>query len=455
MFSRSTKIKVLLVVDVIFFFIEIFAGYAVGSLALVADSFHMLNDVLSLIVALYAIKLTTSRADQQYSYGWHRAEIVAALVNGVFLVALCLSIFLEAIERFFNTSEVKNPKLVVIVGSWGLLSNFLGLILFHEHVHSSGEAHKPKPTILSRNKKRSIGGASSPETENVIGHVSGDESHRQATMCGHPVATRASLMQAAQNIGYGAVSSARSLSRPGRKDDLIDIDDGQDSKNYQQYTRAKRSNQEARDVHASQDHAHSHRNGSMNMHALILHVIGDALGNVGVITTGLVIWLSTWQYKHYFDPMISLVITCIIFSSALPLVRSASFILLQAVPSTISLKDIREDIQEVDGVLSVHELHIWQLSETKIVASVHVRVSPRREYMHVTQDVRRILHEHGVHSCTVQPELIIAQGALVGGKLITEQDERCLVPCPPDQSCDVDHACCPPHKQLSPPLIDV
>lgn len=64
--------------------------------------------------------------------------------------------------------------------------------------------------------------------------------------------------------------------------------------------------------------SHSHA-GSMNMRALVLHVLGDALGNVGVIATGLIIWLSSWSFKYYCDPIISLVITVIIFSSALPL----------------------------------------------------------------------------------------------------------------------------------------
>ena len=69
-------------------------------------------------------------------------------------------------------------------------------------------------------------------------------------------------------------------------------------------------------------HGHS---GSMNMRALVLHVLGDALGNVGVIASGLIIWLTTWQYKYYSDPVISLVITIIIFSSALPLGETAVF----------------------------------------------------------------------------------------------------------------------------------
>lgn len=66
-------------------------------------------------------------------------------------------------------------------------------------------------------------------------------------------------------------------------------------------------------------HNHDHGHGSMNMQAILLHVLGDALGNVGVIATGLIIWQTTWSFKYYFDPVISLVITAIIFSSAMPL----------------------------------------------------------------------------------------------------------------------------------------
>jgi solute carrier family 30 (zinc transporter), member 1 len=75
-------------------------------------------------------------------------------------------------------------------------------------------------------------------------------------------------------------------------------------------------------LHDEEGHSHKHGNhaqGSMNMRALVLHVVGDALGNVGVILTGLIIWQSSWQYKYYCDPVISLIITVIIFSNSLPL----------------------------------------------------------------------------------------------------------------------------------------
>lgn len=52
----------------------------------------------------------------------------------------------------------------------------------------------------------------------------------------------------------------------------------------------------------------------------------------------------------------------------------------------------------------MHELHVWQLSESKIVASVHVMASRNHDFMPVAADIRKTLHHHGIHSSTIQPE---------------------------------------------------
>lgn len=83
-------------------------------------------------------------------------------------------------------------------------------------------------------------------------------------------------------------------------------------------------------------------------------MLGDALGNIGVIATGLFIWLTKFWWRFYFDPVISFLITCIIFSSALPLVRSASVILLQGTPAAIPLDQVRAAILRVPNVEDVH-----------------------------------------------------------------------------------------------------
>src|SRR5208282_1762944 len=69
---------------------------------------------MSLIVALYAIKLAARQTTSpKYSYGWQRAEILGALINGVFLLALCLSIFLEAVQRFFEPQRASQSHSIL------------------------------------------------------------------------------------------------------------------------------------------------------------------------------------------------------------------------------------------------------------------------------------------------------------------------------------------------------
>jgi zinc transporter 1 len=87
-------------------------------------------------------------------------------------------------------------------------------------------------------------------------------------------------------------------------------------------------------------------------------------------------------------------------------VRSTSFILLQGVPSTVSLEEVRSSILAVPGVISLHELHVWQLSESKIVASVHVLAERQSDFMDIASDIRKVLHHLGIHSSTIQPEYI-------------------------------------------------
>ena len=65
------------------------------------------------------------------TFGWVRAEVLGALINSVFLVALCFSIFVEAIKRMIEPEGINDPMLVLIVGVVGLVVNVIGMMLFH------------------------------------------------------------------------------------------------------------------------------------------------------------------------------------------------------------------------------------------------------------------------------------------------------------------------------------
>lgn len=85
---------------------------------------------LSLILHCIQIAKWPSKKN---TFGWARAEVLGALVNAVFLIALCFTIFVEALQRMFHDEHIHDPDLMLIVGSIGLVINLVGLLLFHGH----------------------------------------------------------------------------------------------------------------------------------------------------------------------------------------------------------------------------------------------------------------------------------------------------------------------------------
>ena len=68
------------------------------------------------------------------------------------------------------------------------------------------------------------------------------------------------------------------------------------------------------------------------------------------------------------------------------------------------MQEVEDAVRDVDGVQEVHELHIWQLSESKVIASLHVYATHGSDFMKVAAEIRRRLHDRGIHSVTIQPE---------------------------------------------------
>ena len=483
---------------------------------------------------------------------------MGALVNGVFLIALCLSIFLEAIQRFVQPKEVSHPQIVLIVGCCGLASNILGLLLFHEHGHGHGHSHSHghghDNRITSTTQDDGLNAAESGQyvrkaskvkgymqasqddgeddvsadqeygsdrpnpkndtitippyaniidrSENAIksskrqkreasvskGHHSQPKSRPYSTIEDihvHPASLRNDIISAARfeetdsdtDSDTGPEQPSGDSPQPSPKADSPLM--GHGSSNFSKSSKRRKSSLANKPWH--NDHAHEkpdlgrsghHNHGDLNMRGVFLHVLGDALGNVGVILSALVIWLTSFSWRFYADPLISLIITLIILASAIPLCKAASRILLQAVPAGIDVNDIKADIEQLPGVLSAHHLHVWQLSDTKLVASIHVQLvfdfkgEGSARYMQLAREVRKCLHGYGIHSSTIQPEFCLDEthdhttaagddnslhaGSSSGRRTISKQaskanslrEDACLLEC--EAECGLAQQCCAP-----------
>ena len=249
---------------------EVVGGLLTGSLALLADAGHMLSDNLSLGIALLAGRPATP----EKSFGYKRAEILAALANGVTLVAISIWIFVEAYSRLREPPE--------ILGGWMLAIAAIGLL-----VNAAGAL------ILSR-----------------------------------------------------AASE------------------------------------------------------SLNVQGALRHVVADALGSVGVMVAALVVILTGWRYA---DPLVSVAIGALILASSWSLLRESTNILLEATPRGIDAEEVGRRMAGAEGVVEVHDLHIWTITSGFPALSAHVLVGQsedchaRRRYL---EDL--VAREYGISHTTLQ-----------------------------------------------------
>lgn len=440
-------------------------------------------------------------------------------MNGVFLVALCLSIFLEAIQRFVEPQEVSHPKLVLIVGSFGLASNIIGLFLFHDHGHGGhshghddhsaaeeGHSHGvdahdhavadengnvadvlPQnrlafPSTLTQAPTKSSEVTFSPQADRRRSSVSGKKAKRHNRSHSRNYSTLDEIYIHPSSFRNSIIESSRTHDNDEADDEDDDTaQDGEPTEQSPLLAQSKshgshsHSHGPAKDNHKDHNHkqpqevqsggGHGHSHADLNMRGVFLHVMGDALGNIGVIGTALFIWKTDFSWRFYADPAVSLLITVIILLSALPLCKAASRILLQAVPEHLSIDDIKEDITDLDGIVSCHHLHVWQLSDTKLIASLHVQVDfdfkdeGSARYMDLAKQIRECLHEYGIHSSTIQPEFCLntthdhsAVGSDESGHedagsssknpSVKDGPDACLLECP--DSCGNAKQCCDP-----------
>ena len=121
---------------------EVIGGYWTGSLALLSDAAHVFMDVFALILSFVALRLSSRPADDTHTYGYHRLEVLAALINGLTLVYISFEIFHESWLRWQSPQPVKSLELMIIA-TIGLVANlFVAFVLGgHNHSHDKNDGH--------------------------------------------------------------------------------------------------------------------------------------------------------------------------------------------------------------------------------------------------------------------------------------------------------------------------
>jgi cobalt-zinc-cadmium efflux system protein len=274
--SASRHLPLALVLTLGFAAIEAVAGWWSGSLALLGDAGHMVTDALALGLAAMAARIARRPVSARHSFGLPRAEALAALVNGLFMLALVAMLLWQSVLRLAAPREIAGET-VTLVALGGLALNIAVAWLL-----TRGEA-------------------------------------------------------------------------------------------------------------------------DLNTRGALLHVLGDLLGSLAALASGLVIQFTGWMP---IDPLLTMLICGLILASTLSLLRRSTHTLLEGVPDGLSLPEVGHAMAAVEGVRSVHDLHIWSLDSRHPSLSAHLVLSEPARWPAVLDAERRLLADRfGIAHVTLQPEL--------------------------------------------------
>ena len=260
---------------------EVIGGILSGSLALLADAGHMITDAMAIALALFALWIGDRVEDAARTYGFRRAEVIAALVNALSLWLIVAWIFFEAYHRFRGIEEIHvEGPLMLIVGTLGLIVNIIAAWILH------------------RNSEHSL-----------------------------------------------------------------------------------------------------------NVEGAFWHVMGDLMGSVGVVISGIVIITTGWML---IDPILSVLIGALILWSSWGLTKKVLVVLLEGVPQHVDVEKLCGEIEDLPHVTLVHDVHVWTIASGYESMTAHVLVDPDLEKEETDALLRSIRHiareDHGIHHLTVQIE---------------------------------------------------
>lgn len=247
-----------------FMIVEAVAGFYTGSLALLSDAGHMLTDVFAVSLAFFAIWFKEKPPTPTKTFGFYRAEILAAFFNSLLLFAISAGILIEAYKRLLTPHEVKSVEMT-IVAVVGLLINLTSAYVLFKY-----------------------------------------------------------------------------------------------------------------------------QSGNLNIKGALYHVISDALGSVGAIVAGIIMITTKWYYA---DSLISILVSILIIRGAWVLFKESSHILLEGTSKGIDLDLVKTCICSKENVISVHDLHVWTLTQGFEALSAHVVVQDMDNSENILSDLKKELSE--------------------------------------------------------------
>jgi len=326
-----------------FMIAELVGGYLAHSLAIMTDAAHLLSDMAGFAISIVAISLAKKEATMQYSFGFHRAEILGALASIMLIWALTAVLVFESIQRLMKPEELKvEGRLMFIISSLGILVNGAMMCVLGGHGHSHGGAEHAE-------------GEDGEEQENINVeaawvHVVGD------------LVQGIGVMIAAALIWWGPGMHLCEEHDPdcGGWTVVVTEDNGI-VPTITNYTH----------------HGHP--------------TVEWSGQDKDTFKSGINWYLA--------DPVCTLLFSCLVMFTTVGIVKTSINVLMARAPPEINMEALNKQLRSIPGAKDVHDLHCWQISQGKNAMSCHIQIESLDEYSRVFDAAKAITTQKGLHGC--------------------------------------------------------
>ncbi|XP_073522765.1 proton-coupled zinc antiporter SLC30A2 [Phyllobates terribilis] len=291
------KLYVASVVCLLFMIGEVIGGYIAHSLAIMTDAAHLLTDFASMMISLFALWMSSRPATKTMNFGWHRAEILGALLSVLSIWVVTGVLVYLAVQRIISGDyEIEGEAMLITSGCAVAVNILMGVTL-----HQTGHGH-------------SHGG------ENT--------------------------------------------------------------------------------------HSHSHSNGELqnpSVRAAFIHVVGDLLQSLGVLVAAYVIYFKP-EYK-IIDPICTFLFSVLVLGTTLTILRDVLLVLMEGTPKGVDFNMVKDTLLSIHGVKALHSLHIWALTVSQPVLSVHIAINEDADSQMVLKEASlQLQSKFHFHTTTIQIE---------------------------------------------------
>ena len=313
------KLKIISVVCCSFMIIEFICGYLAGSLAIMSDATHLLSDLAGFLISLFSLIVAMKPADRNFTFGYHRFEVLGALASILIIWGLTVWLLMAAIWRIKHPNPIVG-FLMVCIAAGGLLFNI----------------------IMNR----------------VLAY--------------NPVVN-------SMDSGMGAIKN-------NPEDDLND------------------NNLKESLLNSDEELKHN-LNADENpvIRAAYIHILGDMIQSAGVLIAALIIYFyqDTHPGVRIFDPICTFCFAIVVLCTTFPVSRDCFYVLLESTPRDLDIESLYNDLSSIEGVISVHDIHLWNISIGRPSIALHIICeSPKDTLKIATQTCKN----YGIKHCTIQTE---------------------------------------------------